>query len=104
MQRSALAGGVAVAASAAVMIPPRLLGATNDSGITYTGDGLAPGQPGTDYQPIITPNNPKLPWKLVDGAKVFHLIAEEVEHDFTVASWPNAGATTVGSMGQRSRP
>jgi FtsP/CotA-like multicopper oxidase with cupredoxin domain len=41
-----------------------------------------PAQPEVDYRPVITPNNPKLPWKIVDGTKVFHLVAEEVEHQF----------------------
>ncbi|MDQ3732100.1 MAG: copper oxidase, partial [Pseudomonadota bacterium] len=44
--------------------------------------GLPPGQPARDYNPIITPNNVSLPWKIVDGVKVYHLIAEEVEHEF----------------------
>ena len=43
---------------------------------------LEPGQPGRDYTPVITPNNVALPWKIVDGVKVFHLVAEEVEHEF----------------------
>ena len=44
--------------------------------------GLAPGQPGRDYTPVVVPNGAKLPWKVVDGVKVYHLIAEEVEHEF----------------------
>lgn len=44
--------------------------------------GLPPGQPGRDYTPVITPNNVSLPWKIVDGVKVYHLIAEEVDHEF----------------------
>lgn len=43
---------------------------------------LEPGQPGRDYTPVVTPNNFALPWRIVDGVKVFHLIAEEVEHEF----------------------
>jgi manganese oxidase len=39
-------------------------------------------QPGRDYTPTITPNNVSLPWKIVDGAKVYHLVAEEVKHEF----------------------
>ena len=45
-------------------------------------DWLAPGQPGRDYQPVTVPNGAKLPWKVVDGVKVFHLVAEEVEHEY----------------------
>jgi manganese oxidase len=43
---------------------------------------LPPGQPGKDYNPVLTPNNISLPWKIVDGVKVYHLTAEEVDHDF----------------------
>ena len=43
---------------------------------------LPPGRPGRDYLPVIVPNGAKLPWKVVDGVKVFHLVAEEVEHEF----------------------
>src|SRR5687767_12042604 len=41
-----------------------------------------PGQPGKDYTPVITPNNVALPWKIVNGVKVFHLIPEPVRHEF----------------------
>jgi len=34
------------------------------------------------YTPVVVPNTKKLPWKMIDGAKVFHLIAEEVDHEF----------------------
>ena len=53
---------------------------------SYSGDVqrpvLAPGLPGKDYTPVITPNISSLPWKIVDGVKVFHLVAEEVWHTF----------------------
>ncbi len=42
---------------------------------------LPPGLPGRDYTPVIVPNGAKLPWKVVDGVKVFHLVAEEVDHE-----------------------
>lgn len=45
-------------------------------------EAYEPGVPGTDYRPVITPNGVTLPYKIVDGVKVFHLIAEEVEHEF----------------------
>jgi len=44
-------------------------------------DWLPPGQPGRDYQPVVVPNGSKLPWKIVNGVKVFHMVAEEVEHE-----------------------
>ncbi len=37
---------------------------------------------GITYKPVITPNGKTLPWKMVDGWKVFHLIAEPVTHEF----------------------
>jgi manganese oxidase len=43
---------------------------------------LPPGEAGRDYYPVITPNNVALPWKIVDGVKVFHLIPEPVQHEF----------------------
>src|SRR5260221_6003144 len=88
MQRTALAGGVAAITSAAAstLLSPRLLAQA-----TYTGDGLSPGQPDTDYKPVIVPNGAKLPWKIVDGAKVFHLIAQEADHEvapgLTIKGW-----------------
>ena len=41
-----------------------------------------PSEPGRDYTPVITPNGTALPYKVIDGAKIFHLIAEAVDHEF----------------------
>ncbi|HEY0135377.1 MAG TPA: copper oxidase [Nannocystis sp.] len=41
-----------------------------------------PGEAVRDYLPTVTPNGATLPWKIVDGVKVYHLVAEEVEHEF----------------------
>ena len=46
------------------------------------GPSLPPGEPGKDYTPVITPNGVSLPWNVVDGVKVYHLVAEPVEHEF----------------------
>lgn len=43
---------------------------------------LPPGEPGKDYTPVVVPNGWTLPYKVVDGVKVFHLVAEEVYHEF----------------------
>lgn len=43
---------------------------------------LPPGLPGRDYMPVITPNSFSLPFRIVNGVKIFHLIAEEVHHEF----------------------
>src|SRR5499426_1049397 len=43
---------------------------------------LAPLLPGKGYKPVVVPNGGTLPFKIFDGVKVFHLIAEEVDHQF----------------------
>src|SRR5215472_13394289 len=43
---------------------------------------LPPGLPGKAYAPIIVPNGGVLPFKIVNGVKVFQLIAEEIDHAF----------------------
>jgi FtsP/CotA-like multicopper oxidase with cupredoxin domain len=43
---------------------------------------LPPVLPGRGYKPVVVPNGGALPFKVVDGVKVFHLIAEEVDHFF----------------------
>lgn len=43
---------------------------------------LSPGEPGRDYTPVVVPNGWTLPHTVVDGVKVFHLVAEDVEHEF----------------------
>ncbi len=49
------------------------------------------------YTPVITPNGSTLPWKLVDGVKVFHLVAEPVKREFApglvVNCWGYNGQT-----------
>ncbi|MBV9657743.1 MAG: copper oxidase [Verrucomicrobia bacterium] len=85
-RRDFLAGGAALAAGGATVFKslraatePAADPAANESPDTSP---LPPGQPGVDYQPVITPNGASLPWRLVEGVKVFHLIAEEVDHEF----------------------
>jgi hypothetical protein len=49
------------------------------------------------YVPVEAPNSSKLPWKLVDGVKVFHLVAEPVKREFApglvVDCWGYNGET-----------
>ena len=56
-----------------------------------------PGEPGRDYTPVHTPNGVTLEPRVVDGVKVFHLIAEEIVHDLaeglTVHAWGFNGRT-----------
>jgi FtsP/CotA-like multicopper oxidase with cupredoxin domain len=53
--------------------------------------------------PVVTPDLPKLPWKMEDGVKVFHLTAEVVKREFLPAApWGPAKVVDVwgfnGSM------
>jgi hypothetical protein len=41
-----------------------------------------PGEPGKHYKPVVTLNGSTMPWKLVDGVKVFHMTCDEVWHEF----------------------
>src|SRR6202795_1334785 len=43
-----------------------------------------PGEPGNDYTPVITPNGSALPYRVVGDTKIFHLITEEVDHQFAL--------------------
>lgn len=42
-------------------------------------ENLQPGLPSIDYTPAVIPNGTKANYKVVDGVKVFHLIAEPIE-------------------------
>jgi FtsP/CotA-like multicopper oxidase with cupredoxin domain len=68
-----------VSGAAALATGSILLGA-NASG-AETGDVTA-NDPSAPYTPVTTPNGSTLPWKMIDGVKVFHLIAEPVQHEF----------------------
>jgi len=43
---------------------------------------LPPGRPDVDYRPVVTPNGGTLPFRIINGVKVFHLIVEPVTHEF----------------------
>jgi manganese oxidase len=78
-RRDLLISGTAVADGAA------LLGGTNSAAAAAPRPavrGGPPGQPGHDYTPVVVPDGTKLPWRIVDGVKVFHLVAGEVDHEF----------------------
>jgi FtsP/CotA-like multicopper oxidase with cupredoxin domain len=62
--------------------------------------------PGIGYKPVTTPNGMTLPWKMVDGVKVFHLIAEPVTHEFipAVHDHPNLVAECWGYNGRVHGP
>jgi FtsP/CotA-like multicopper oxidase with cupredoxin domain len=100
-RRNILKGSVLAAAATA--LPTALARGTpaHARDVSYSGGNpnikpLPPGLPGRDYQPVIIPNGAALPFKIVGGIKVFHLIAEEVEHEFM----PGLKATCWGYNGR----
>jgi FtsP/CotA-like multicopper oxidase with cupredoxin domain len=58
------------------------LGSANDRGklVSQRASGLPP-------VPVEVPDVPKLPWKIVDGVKEFHLTAEHLKHEFLPDVW-----------------
>ena len=80
---SAAVASVAVAGSAQA----KSSSSTKQWDDTYSGVGLyeealPPGLPGKDYNPVVIPNGKAIPFKIVDGVKVFHLTVSEVKHEF----------------------
>ncbi|WP_234245957.1 multicopper oxidase family protein [Billgrantia desiderata] len=61
---------------------------------------LEPGRRGEDYQPVVTPNGVSLEYRVVDGIKVYHLIAEPVRHEFA----PGLEANVWGFNGRVHGP
>jgi len=77
----------------------RALGQDNPIATRPTADA-PPRTPATgpnDYPPVVTPNGRTLPYKVVDGVKVWHLIAQEIQHEFApglrVTAWGYNGST-----------
>jgi manganese oxidase len=56
-----------------------------------------PGVPHQDYRPIFVPNGSVLPFRIVGGHKVFHLVAEPIMHQvaegLTIHAWGFNGVT-----------
>lgn len=100
---AALAGAGALLAKAGQAIASQADSKGEGWASSYSGTALPPqrpGEPGRDYTPTITPNGSTLPFKVVDGVKVFHLVAEEVEHEFA----PGLKAKCWGYNGQVHGP
>src|SRR3982750_337347 len=96
-RRKAIAGGAALLAGGGLLLPNAQVAPAQP--VTDQAP-LPPGEPGRDYTPVVTPNGAALPFRLVDGVKVFHLIAEEVDHEFA----PGLKANCWGYNGRTSGP
>lgn len=59
-------------------------------------ESLPPGEPGTDYTPVVVPNGYKASYEVREGVKVFHLIAEPVEWEvapgLSIRAWGYNGS------------
>jgi hypothetical protein len=65
-------------------------------GVTPNNQAQSLAMGGQGFQPIYAPDLPKLPFKMEDGVKVFHLIAEPVRVEFLPkASWADARVVDV---------
>src|SRR4029453_18773717 len=65
--------------------------ATTYSGGTVNVKPLPPGLPGRDYKPVVVPTGQTRPFKIINGAKFFHLFAEGGGNYFTPVFPPSAG-------------
>ena len=87
MNRRNFLTGAATIAGGALMtrLVPTAVAAKPGKAAASTGktEPFNPG--GLGYKPVITPNGVTLPWKMVNGVKVFHLVAEPVTHEFVPA-------------------
>ena len=106
-RRNLLLRSGAVAAAGALVAANRAGAQTHDMGAMDHGAmPMAPtpmpapapnGRRDPRYTPVRTLNGWTLPWKMVDGAKEFHLVAEEIVHEFGPGSkascWGYNGST-----------
>lgn len=97
-RRDALAAGI-VGAGVALASSTARAAAPQATTVPHPGS-YAPGRPGADYTPVITPDNVALPWKVRDEVKIFHLVVEEVQHSFL----PGLNATLWGYNGRCHGP
>ncbi|HUA67346.1 MAG TPA: copper oxidase [Candidatus Saccharimonadales bacterium] len=72
------AGSIALAR----LVPAAVADDANKSTISSSDTQIFTPPTNEGYKTVITPNGATLPWKMVDGVKVFHLVAEPVTHEF----------------------
>lgn len=81
-RRNFLARSTSTALAGAALVKVAAARGATTLGAGELESALAPGVPGRDYRPTITPDGATLPFRVVEGVKVFHLVAEDVEHEF----------------------
>lgn len=94
-RRNVLKGGAALLMGGAVSAALREASAAERAAASTQAPPQPP--PGQQYKPVVTLNGSSLPWKMVDGWKTFHLIAEPVRREFApgmvVNCWGYNGQT-----------
>src|SRR5262249_14604395 len=84
-RRDLLQSGALVAGSVALMRGAQAAepeGARDASQAAKDASGPPPGASKSPFTPVVTPSGSALPWKMKNGAKEFHLIAEPVKREF----------------------
>jgi FtsP/CotA-like multicopper oxidase with cupredoxin domain len=102
MKRRAFFGGAALGAATAAAVSKVALAAIPEAVTTDKPDTAAPLAPpnGRPYDPVVTLNGWTLPWRMKDGVKEFHLVAEPVERELA----PGMTARLWGYNGQSPGP
>jgi len=105
MSRRNVIGAAAAVSGAAILSKSGLITATAraddaQDNAASTAPSSRPAEPGKDYTPVHTPNGVTLEHRVVDGVKVMHLVAEEVEHEFA----PGLRAKCLGYNGRTPGP
>jgi hypothetical protein len=93
----------AVVSGAAALVGGGLIAATSHGQTRPATEGrgdVSASERGQRYTPVVTPNGVTLDHRIVDGWKVMHLIAEEVEHEFA----PGLRAKCWGYNGRTPGP
>src|SRR5262245_9584381 len=88
-RRQLLQSGALLAAASSASVASRADAAPHqyrwdrsNSGAESPAGPFPPGRAGKDYKPVAVPDGATLPWKIVDGVKVYHLRCEQVDHEF----------------------
>ena len=86
-RRDLLKAGTGLAVAGAAMSGR---GSAHEAHAPSAGEASSPPAPG-GYTPVVSPNNVTLPYRMKDGVKEFHLVAEPVDKEFapgmTVKCW-----------------
>jgi FtsP/CotA-like multicopper oxidase with cupredoxin domain len=83
-RRKFFTGAVTAASGALIarLVPNAMAADANKPGMSGSDTQIFNPPSGAGYKPVVTTNGATLPWKMVDGVKVFHLTAEPVTHEF----------------------